>query len=236
VPSAPVHEFPSGLSQAEIAFRLAHDPGSLGSLSVGRPNRGALWNGVLMPDGPLWEVVDPKHSFGTEETIRSIAAAVEAVHGRFPDSPKLYIGQLSSEHGGYLRPHRSHQTGRDVDIGYYYLGGPRWYVRATAATLDRARTWALVKSFVQDPNVEAMFMDRSVQRLLRDYAEDHGESPAWLVSVFDGKGNAEPLVRHEWGHLTHLHVRFRCPAAQEAGLLAHRSLLSLGKIPPRKYY
>lgn len=189
-----------------------------------------------MPGGPFWEVVDPKHAFATEETISSLTQAIEAVNARFPESPKLYVGQISGEHGGYLRPHRSHQSGRDVDLGYYYQGGPHWYARANAKTLDFGRTWALVKALALDPNVEAMFIDRSVQHLLREYALAQHEDAAWIERVFESPRRRDTLIHHAWGHLTHVHVRFRCPHAQEAGIAAHTALLAMGRIPPRKYY
>jgi murein endopeptidase len=219
------------LNDKEIARRLASDPESLGAMSIGGPNRGALFNGVRLPDGKLWHVVEPDRAWGTPEAIASIATAVERVHAQFPDSPPLYVGHLSARHGGYLRPHRSHQSGRDVDLGYFYLGGPGWYARASARNLDLVRTWALVKAFASDPNVEAIFMDRSVQRLLSDHAEAQGERAEWL---FEGshRGGGEHLVRHEWGHLTHLHVRFRCTEAMLAGERGEKGLVLARLIPP----
>jgi penicillin-insensitive murein endopeptidase len=159
---------------------------------------------------------------------------VERVHAEYPDSPPLYVGHLSARHGGYLRPHRSHQSGRDVDLGYFYLGGPGWYARASAKNLDVVRTWALVKAFASDPNVEAIFMDRSVQRLLSDHAEANGERAEWL---FEGSHRGgEHLVRHEWGHLTHLHVRFRCTEAMLAGERGEKELVLARLIPPNAYH
>lgn len=227
---------PADLSREALSSLLSGDLSPYGAMSVGRPNRGALFNGVRMPEGPLWEVVDPRHSFGTEETIESLTFAIHAVHAEFPGTPRIYVGQISAEHGGYLRPHRSHQSGRDVDLGYYYREGPRWYVRANEKTLDAARTWALVKALVLDPNIETLFIDRSVQALLRKHAESREEDPAFLDTLFQSPKRRDTLIRHEWGHLTHVHVRFRCPEAQEAGSRAHRGLLALSKIPPRKYY
>lgn len=225
------------LSRSEIAARLSSDPGSLGPISIGGPSRGALFNGVQVPESPLWHVVEPEHSWGAPEAIASIAKAIGRVSAEYPDSPPLYVGHLSSRHGGYLRPHRSHQSGRDVDLGYYYAGGPGWYARATAKNLDRTRTWALVKALAGDPNVEAIFMDRSVQALLREQAEASGESPVWLEGLFEGqRRGGDHLIRHEWGHLTHLHVRFKCATAQHAGERTHELLVASRQIPARRYY
>jgi len=222
-----------GLSDAEIALRLAEDPASLGPLSIGRPNRGRLFNPRRMDSGPFWEIVTKEHAFATDDTIASIARAISRVNEVFPGSPRLHVGDLSGPRGGYLRPHHSHQSGRDVDLGYYYLGDAGWYSRATPKTLDRARTWELVKAFAEDPNVETIFMDRSVQRLLHDHAERAGESRALLERVFrkhphgDGK-----FLYHQWGHLTHLHVRFASARACEAGERARPELEAAGILAP----
>jgi len=216
-PGPRVRTIPTGITDAELARRLESDPASVASASIGKPNRGALLNAAPMPESPHWKVVEPEHAWGADEAIRSIVSAVSSVNEEFPDTPALYIGHISSRGGGYLRPHRSHQSGRDADIGFYYSSGPGWYQRGTAKTLDRARTWALVKAFALDANVEGIFVDRSVQALLRDYAEKAGESDAFLDGIFESRLHKDRLIRHEWGHLTHLHVRFRCPIAEDAG-------------------
>ena len=43
-----------------------------------------------------------------------------ALKARFPDAYPLRVNQLSAREGGWLRPHKSHQNGRDVDLGFYY--------------------------------------------------------------------------------------------------------------------
>jgi murein endopeptidase len=221
LPVPAIRGIPTELRRSDIRRRLAADPTFFGALSVGRPNRGALIAGLRMPDGPLWDVVDPKRAYGTEETVASLVKAIARVNEEWPATPKLYVGQISAERGGYLRPHRSHQSGRDVDLGYYYSTGPAWYVRATRENLDLQRTWSLVKALSEDANVEAIFMDRSVQQILKEYATKTGETATTLFKVFGGLHDEEPLLHHEWGHLTHMHVRLSCPVARDAGLRAY---------------
>jgi penicillin-insensitive murein endopeptidase len=234
---APVPRSPSSFTDAEIAERAEKDPASLGPLSIGLPNRGALLNAVPMPEDPAWHIVDPANSYGTPEAIASITSAVNQVTLAYPESPPLYVGHLSAPTGGKLRPHKSHQSGRDVDLGYYYRGGGKWYARANARNLDVERTWALVKAFAEDPNVEAIFMDRSVQFLLRSHARKRGEDARFVDSLFaKHRRDWTRLVHHEWGHLTHLHVRFKSTATSELGYRAHTPLLALGRIPAKRYY
>ena len=227
-----VRTFSPSITDAELVAKLKTDPESLASMSIGRPNRGALFNAIQVPESPMWRVAEPENAWGTDESVASIVRAVSQVNERCAGSPQLYIGHLSSRRGGYLRPHRSHQSGRDADIGYYYSTGPGWYARATAKNLDFARTWELVKAFAADPNVEQIFVDRSVQKLLRDHAVQAGEDPAFLDGLFESPAHRDRLIRHEWGHLTHLHVRFRSPIAEEAGMRAGRTVAAMMP-PPR---
>ncbi len=214
-----------GLARAELADLVVRNPSALGSMSLGRPNRGRLVNAVQMPEGRLWKLAEPKFAWGTTETIQSIQAAILRVEADHPGSNALYVGHISREQGGWLRPHRSHQSGRDADLGYYYTNGERWYAKPTAEDLDRARTWTLLLGLVAQGNVEYVFMDRNVQALLVEYARSIGTDEAFLGELFsDAAGSPTAVVRHRWGHYTHLHVRFYSDEACEAGLLASEYL------------
>ena len=223
------------LSPEEVAKRVSTDLKSLGSMSLGRPNAGALVNGVQMPEGERWDLVIPFRAYATQETIDYLVTAIDAVHTAFPGAHKLSVGHLSKETGGRLYPHRSHQSGRDIDIGYYYVPEKaEWYRPATKQTLDLDRTWAFVKSFVVDTDVEMIFMDRRVQKLVKAHALSIGEDPAWLNSLFQYKSrHPEPLIRHAPGHRTHLHVRFYNPKAQLLGVQAYDALVKTKVIKPR---
>lgn len=227
-----------GWSAEAIQNTVRKDPERLGPMSVGAPNGGVLFNAVQLPEDSRWERVDPSHAWGTQETVDNIARAVAQVHEQFPDSPKLPIGHISGRHGGHLNPHRSHQAGTDVDIGFYYRpDAHRWYVRGTKQTLDLPRTWALVRAFVTETDVRFILLDHSIQALLREYATSIGENEAWLDDVFKGHGPTRPpLIRHAKGHATHLHVRFYSPVAEETGRRCYPALLSVGKIKPATHF
>lgn len=245
-----------------LAALIRRGAPELGSVSVGQPNRGRLYNGVPMPEGPLWHLEEPEHSWGTKETVESIQRAIARVEADHPGSPPLHVGHISRRTGGWLRPHRSHQSGRDVDLGYYYLEGPRWYAPATAQNLDRARTWSLLMGLLTQGNVEYVFITRDVQTLLLEYARERGVEEGWLAELFDAaaapaaaqtsKGKVrtpraatpgaktpkrspslpapEPVVRHRWGHHTHLHVRFFSDAACTTGQRTFHLLRKQGKL------
>jgi LysM repeat protein len=224
-----------GKGKEEIERLVKTDLASLGSMTFGSATRGGLLNGVRLPEDDRWRMVDPVNIWGTAETINYLVTAIDAVHEQFPDSHPLFIGDISAARGGYLKPHISHQSGRDVDISYFYSSEPSWYERATPTTLDRPRTWALVRALIARTDVHYIFIDRRVQALLRQYAESIGEDEDWLESIFHGSNNQPPIILHEPGHATHLHVRFYNPIAEETARRCYPALLAQHKLLPSKY-
>ncbi len=160
--------------------------------------------------------VRERSNFGTDEMVQAIAAGAAAAENAFPGGHALVVGDLSRKSGGPFRPHRSHQSGRDADIGYYQLAGtPEKLVRTTARTLDRARTWTLIASLVANDKVEMIFMDRGLERALYTYAKQVAKVPdAVLARVFSYPGRGKTgVVRYLRGHSDHFHVRFAAPQA-----------------------
>ena len=212
---------------ADEAFTraLGEDVTELGALSIGAANRGLLFNGVPMPESPRWVIAEPRFSFGTEETVQAIAHAIDAVNELYPNTHPLTIGHLSKATGGWLRPHHSHQSGRDVDLGLYYTDDSRWYVKATAENFDVERNWALLSALMKTTPVEYIFIDRSLHPALKSQALAVGEAPNFVRDAFDGiPGVTQPLIRHARGHDDHVHVRFQSHVAVQAALRA-RNLL-----------
>jgi len=219
------------LSDEEFAARVKSAPESLGSMSVGRPSAGRLLNAVRLEEGPGLTVVAPGSAWATEETARALDRVLAVVAARHPGTPRLPVGDVSARPGGPLAPHLSHQSGRDVDIGYYHRDGVRWYRRATPENLDLDRQWTLSRALVTETDVEMILMDATLLRALREHAASRGESAEWLELLFRGRGGLPPLFRHAPGHATHVHVRFYSPVAQETGRRAFPTLIALGKIP-----
>jgi penicillin-insensitive murein endopeptidase len=150
--------------------------------------------------------------------VDALARCFERVNQRFPGAPPVTVGHLSAKNGGHLWPHRSHQSGRDADVGYYYKAGARPFIHATADNLDLPRTWALVKAALRETTVEMILIDHTVQRALNDYAATNGEDPAFLDEVFQIRGkNPRAAIRHIKGHDNHIHFRFHNPVAETMG-------------------
>jgi len=215
-----------GLTEAQIAAAVRRDLASLGSMSIGSPNAGAQLNAVQAQASDLYQPVSPSGSWGTKETLDYLARALRRVHAEFPDAPPLALGDISGRRGGPSPPHISHQSGRDVDIGYFYRDGTHWYVRGTAQNLDLPKNWAFVRALIAETDVDLILIDHSIQVLLEDYARSQGEDPAWLAGVFHGvPGKLRPIIRHAPGHATHIHVRFFNPIAQETARRCYPYLL-----------
>lgn len=222
---------------AELSSRIEIDPASLGSLSIGSPSSGILLNGAVMPAGPGWEIVNAEESLGTTETIAYIRTAVDRVREIYPATPPIYIGDISDAKGGRLNRHISHQAGRDADIGFFYKNGRGWwYAPGTAANLDLPRNWAFIRALVHATDVETIFLDLRIQRLLYKHALSIGEDRAWLDGVFRFvKGSRDARICYAAGHRTHYHVRFFNPVAQALGLRAYPLLVALKKVDPPVY-
>jgi murein endopeptidase len=234
-PGAAVEPPAEGIPSEEVLRKtIATAPESLGPLSIGSPDAGALLNGVQLRDGPFWKVRDPNDAWATEETRDFLETAITAVATQYPGSPPLIIGDLSPHTGGSAGRHRSHQSGRDADVGWYFNAGPVDRLDAgTARNLDLPRCWTLVRAFVTETDVERIFIDRSIQRLLFKYALESGEDAQWLDSIFATPGGRSgTIVQHERRHKNHLHVRFYNRRAQEWGRVAYPLLVEAQLLPP----
>jgi LysM repeat protein len=194
--------------------------------SIGRPWRGRLRGGARLPQGKGYLVRRPLRSWGTPETVSTVRDVLAQVRADHRELHRLAVGDLSQKGGGKISEHRSHQSGRDIDLGFFYTkvppGYPSTFALATADNLDRAATWDLLVGFARtadDPGgVEAIFLDLGVQGLLYEWAKARGVDEGFLDRLFqypEGPGTSG-LVRHQAHHGDHMHVRFRCPPADAA--------------------
>ena len=200
------------LTDQELAQKFRDELESLGSVSVGFADRGRVLNAIQMPQDPAWIVERPAYAFATRETVDALAVAFRAVRRQFPDSAPARLSHVGAKEGGYLRPHRSHQSGRDADVGFFYVGD-RFPAHGAAREklIDPARNWALIRALVAETDVQVILVDRGIQHVLQRHALAMGENPVWLSQVF-GR-----IVKHARSHRDHFHVRFFAPRSQELG-------------------
>ncbi len=207
-------------------------PGRRLRLPRQRPSR---YRFVQMTDGPGYKVLRPERAWGTLVAVTRLQDTFAAYARRFPEAQPLVIHDLSRRRGGRMRPHRSHRTGRDVDIRVPLNYRTTRYVRATARTIDIARTWYVLRTMLDTNDVEYIFLDRRLQVPLYRYAREQGATEDELARYFQyparvdvkrckrgtkratkgkAKGPCRPrrqrgaIIRHERGHADHFHIRF----------------------------
>jgi glycerol-3-phosphate O-acyltransferase len=202
-------------------------PGLRGS--VGLPHRGVLTHGVPLPKrGEGYERLrDDGTHWGHPGLVAMIEAAARDVARARPGSPALVVGDLSLRHGGKATRHRSHRTGRDVDLllyattpsgrpvkspGFVRFGrdglaelgkNAKGYVR-----FDTARTWLLVRAMVASPHadVQWIFVSKPLEALVVEYALALGEDPELVWHAENVMLQPSDSAAHD----DHLHVRIAC--------------------------
>lgn len=185
--------------------------------SIGSPNKGKLQHGLPMPEGPYWTLRDRRtRAYGATNAVQAMMAAFTRYGEAFPGAPRVNVGELSARRGGRAAPHKSHRTGRDVDLGYILNDGierERW-ARANEKNFDAEKNWVLIKALVDTGQVQSIFISSRLQRLLRPVARrelDDAEFGRYF-RVTGSDPMQAPIISHEDGHRDHMHVRFRCEA------------------------
>ncbi len=161
---------------------------------------------VALPKSEHLLIKHPQLAYGTAKTIDLLQRAVGQYKRKHRGSPRVVIGDISRKGGGALRPHLSHKTGRDIDMGYVLEGGRR------GAPVDVARTWALLQAFLDTHQVVYIFVDYRLQEKLYQHAKARGVPQRKLDELFQyphGRGRARGIIRHWPSHKRHFHVRFR---------------------------
>lgn len=157
----------------------------------------------------------PHLAFGTQRTISLIERAVLSYQKRHRNGPRVLIGDISRRGGGRLHPHLSHREGRDVDVGFVLRGEAAKRTRFAGVNrrnLDVPKTWTLIKAFLDTREVQVIFMDHGLQKVLYEHALSQGATTRELDEIFQyprGRGRSHGIIRHWPSHKHHFHVRFR---------------------------
>lgn len=183
--------------------------------SSGSPNRGRVLDSEPLPPGDNYVILYQHRAFGTFYAVSEIIRVMRSYRVAFPEAEPIIIGDLSFRGGGKIRPHVSHQSGRDVDITYPRRDDApdfRRFHPIRLHNLDTTRTLWLFKEFVASGMVEYIFVDWPVQRRLYEEAVRRGAPAAWLKEVFEyPHPGSRGIVRVGGkGHDDHFHVRFHC--------------------------
>ena len=186
-----------------------------GGISIGSANDGELVNGVQIPERPEYTLMRPSSAYGTSHAVRNFVDALLDFRRRAPNyQGRVVVRTMSRPRGGQLGSHRSHQTGRDVDINLPLKASvPQSLPPIPPSRVDWEATYQLVRSFAATGEVVCIFLDYRLQRRLVKAAKKLGataEELDRLVQWPRGSGSRVGLVRHSHGHDDHIHVRFTC--------------------------
>lgn len=211
---------PSCEGRTPVAIKEVVRP--VGIQSIGRPQHGRLANASVLPRNPAaWFIRRPERAYGTRGTVAQLQRVIQRVRRHFPRVHPLAIGDLSARRGGKITMHGSHQSGRDVDIGFYFRRVPRGYPAAFAYaeenTVDVAACFALFTALADTAGrpggVERMYMTYETQEMFHRLGRARGIAEETLERLFQyphGPDSDQGLFHHEPGHDEHIHVRFAC--------------------------
>ncbi|HEY8431430.1 MAG TPA: penicillin-insensitive murein endopeptidase [Sandaracinaceae bacterium] len=191
------------------------------SQSIGTPHRGRLVDGRMLPTRhPAFFVRTPSRAYGTDETVRYIVEAFEALRAADPEAPRIEVHDLSLRGGGPMNGHHSHASGRDADLAYFQRDCRDLcrFRRIGPDQLDARRQWALFEHWIERGVVELIVVDHALQRPLYEEARARGASRAELSRWFQYPRPIEDrygLIRHHPRHADHFHVRFVCHESDE---------------------
>lgn len=200
------------------------------SESVGHPNEGKLVGGIrvdtslpyvrAMPGAAKGDVL-----WGLPSLVMAVEDAARAVAKKHPGAV-LAVGDLSKKNGGEVDRHNSHESGRDVDLGFYLTdkkgkpAHPREFVKVdeTLAAggkgvhFDVEKNWLLVQSLLTNPKarVSHVFVASPLRHALLAYARPRVSrallTRAQLVLMQPTEAAA---------HDDHMHVRVSCPKSSD---------------------
>jgi LysM repeat protein len=186
------------------------------SISIGRVDEGSLEHGVPIPSHDAWRVRTPGRAWVTHFVAEALVDGFEALRSTHPEAGRAEIRDASRPHGGHMREHHSHQSGRDVDIAYLRTRcrgedcGHHW---TAPSELDAEAEWALLHAWIERDLVEYVFVDHALQAPLYEAAREAGASRAELSRWFQyprAEDVRSGIIRHVPRHADHLHVRFVC--------------------------
>lgn len=196
------------------------------ALSIGAPNDGGLKNGVQMPESPLYTRRAPSIMWGSSHTIETLLKAIARFRQDLAFDHELVLADMSRRNGGKFKPHKSHQAGRDIDIWMPTLKGvyKEKYLSRTNRTkirrpkvneIDWYATWGLVRALLETDEIVKIFLEYSMQEKLYRAAEEMGATEEELAKIQWPRGSRSggAIIAHSAGHITHIHVRFRCAKA-----------------------
>lgn len=208
--------------------RFTKAPFSLMSLTVGHPNLGWQLRAKRLKKSKHLVIKQGSedHAYGHPALVLMLGRSAKELAKAAPGSVML-VGDLSSKHGGALAGHRSHQSGRDADVGFFVLGpngkpvtpekflsfgGDGKALDGSGHSFDDRKNWLLVQSWVRDKRagLSHIFVSRALRQRLLAYAAKQPAFQKYVEEVAALLKQPEDASPHD----DHFHVRVSCPKDQ----------------------
>jgi len=167
-----------------------------------------------------FEIIYPgrKNYYSTDD-MKNVVIAMGQFNQKYMNGYAVSIGDLSSQKGGQLGRHASHQMGLDADIAYYFddRSIQKGLVDAVGAkkpirSFMAEEQWALFKAMVAQGNVDRIFIHAVLKKELCNIATRTGELKS---GEHDSLAfNVMRVLRPEPNHDDHFHLRLKCSTAQ----------------------
>lgn len=202
------------------------------AVAIGAPNDGHLPNGIQMPKNDrLYMRRRPGYMWGSAYLVANLQKAIATFRQDLDFDDVLVLSDISKKGGGELRPHKSHQQGRDIDIwlptlrGVFkpkYLsesGDAEWGRRPEPSEADWFATWGLVRALAQTGAVQDVFLDLSLHDRVYNAAKLMGATQEELDAMIQWPRKYPPMsviLKHSDYHIHHIHVRFKCAPYEKA--------------------
>lgn len=224
-------------TEPTLPARYRDYPFNVMSLTVGHPNDGYQVRAKKLSDTPhlVVKASSTRARYGHPALVLMLRRSAKQV-SRDAGGIKMLVGDLSRERGGPLYGHRSHQSGRDADVGFFATNAKgksvqlRDFVKFDAKgkaldgshlVFDDYRNWLLVQAWVTDTRagLSHIFVSHGLRARLLAFAAKDARFARYVPRA------AELLKQPEYGepHDDHFHVRIACPPRQE-GLCKSESL------------
>jgi penicillin-insensitive murein DD-endopeptidase len=213
----------------ELPAKFRKAPYALMSLSVGAPNAGWQLRGKKLKKTPHLRIKAGSESnvYGHPALVLMLRRSAKEIARVAPGSSML-VGDLSSKPGGPLAGHRSHQSGRDADVGFFAIDrsgkrvNPERFVHfgkdgkaldGSGVLFDDWRNWLLVQSWVRDQRagLSHIFVSAGLRLRLLRFAQSRPAFRAQVPEVAALLKQPEDSSPHD----DHFHVRIACPARQQ---------------------
>jgi penicillin-insensitive murein endopeptidase len=222
-------------SDRDLPAKFRTPPYSRMSLSVGSPANGRqLRAAKLRPTPHLFIKPDSRDAAYGHPALVLILKRTARQMAREAPGACLLVGDLSARDGGPLTRHRSHQSGRDADVGFFVLdqsGRPK-SIEAFVAfdadgkakdgsglQFDDYRNWLMVQMWLKDQRAELryVFVASHLRQRLLAFARAR---PAFRKYA-DGAEKLLLQPHNSGAHDDHFHVRIACPERQEGLCYEH---------------